>query len=171
MLHKEELGDRTPSQFWRHLQALADSSISENILRALWLQRLPLHIQSIVAGHDSNFTIQQLLSIADRVAEVSQPDLMSVTSSTEALTNVAQQVEALSRRLSELELHHRAARFSPSHAHSNFRGRRRVRSRQPRRSTSVTRQPNQCYYHRRFGSEAKRCQPPCAFRQQGNELP
>ncbi|KFD64341.1 hypothetical protein M514_04393 [Trichuris suis] len=32
MLHKEELGDRTPSQFWRHLQALADSSVSENIL-------------------------------------------------------------------------------------------------------------------------------------------
>ncbi|KFD46571.1 hypothetical protein M513_12550 [Trichuris suis] len=83
-------------------EALADSSVSENILRALWLQRLPLHIQSIVAGQDSNITIQQLLSIADTVAEVSQPDLMSVASSTEALTNVAQQ--ALSRRLILAEL-------------------------------------------------------------------
>uniref|UniRef100_A0A5S6QSX6 Protein kinase domain-containing protein n=1 Tax=Trichuris muris TaxID=70415 RepID=A0A5S6QSX6_TRIMR len=26
VLHKEELGDRTPSQFWRHLQALADTT-------------------------------------------------------------------------------------------------------------------------------------------------
>uniref|UniRef100_A0A5S6QTJ0 Retrotransposon gag domain-containing protein n=1 Tax=Trichuris muris TaxID=70415 RepID=A0A5S6QTJ0_TRIMR len=32
VLHKEELGDRTPSQFWRHLQALADTTVGERSL-------------------------------------------------------------------------------------------------------------------------------------------
>ncbi|CAB0033515.1 unnamed protein product [Trichogramma brassicae] len=45
LISEEELGDRKPSQFLRHLRSLAGNTIvQDNLLRQLWLQRLPSHV-------------------------------------------------------------------------------------------------------------------------------
>ena len=49
LLALEELGDRKPSQFLRHLRSLAGSSrLEDSILCTLWFQRLPTHVQQIL---------------------------------------------------------------------------------------------------------------------------
>ncbi|GFU60348.1 uncharacterized protein TNCV_3307971 [Trichonephila clavipes] len=51
LLGREELGDRKPSQFLRHLRSLAgDIEIKPALFRLLLLQRLPLHAQAILQG-------------------------------------------------------------------------------------------------------------------------
>ncbi|XP_028171296.1 uncharacterized protein LOC114360711 [Ostrinia furnacalis] len=49
LLTHEELGDRKPSQFLRHLRALAGDGVNDDFLRSLWSGRLPTHIQVMVA--------------------------------------------------------------------------------------------------------------------------
>ncbi|XP_072375738.1 uncharacterized protein [Diabrotica undecimpunctata] len=45
----EELGNRRPSQFLRHLQSLADTTIPDNIIRSLCLDILPSSTKAILA--------------------------------------------------------------------------------------------------------------------------
>ncbi|XP_050066614.1 uncharacterized protein LOC126555777 [Aphis gossypii] len=49
LLERVEMGDRKPSQFLRHLQSLADTSIPETLLKTLWMGRLPKSIQVALA--------------------------------------------------------------------------------------------------------------------------
>ncbi|GFY59309.1 uncharacterized protein TNIN_315101 [Trichonephila inaurata madagascariensis] len=54
LLAREELGDRKPSQFFRHLCSSAgDIGIKPTLLRSLLLQRLPLHVQAILQGQST----------------------------------------------------------------------------------------------------------------------
>jgi hypothetical protein len=43
------MGDRQPSQFLRHLRGLAPD-VPEDFLYTIWSSRLPLNIQTILAG-------------------------------------------------------------------------------------------------------------------------
>jgi hypothetical protein len=49
LLMHEEMGDRRPTQFLRHLWTLASLSVLSDFLRTLWTNRLPLNIQVIIA--------------------------------------------------------------------------------------------------------------------------
>ncbi|XP_070172276.1 uncharacterized protein [Polyergus mexicanus] len=49
LLEHEELGDRKPSQFLRHLTTMAGTTVSDEQLRTLWLGRLPPQMQAILA--------------------------------------------------------------------------------------------------------------------------
>lgn len=59
LLEHETLGDRKPSQFLRQLQALAGNAIPENLLKSIWLNRLPAHTQAILATR-SDDTLEKL---------------------------------------------------------------------------------------------------------------
>ncbi|GFY28287.1 uncharacterized protein TNCV_4396211 [Trichonephila clavipes] len=78
VLGREEVGDRKPSQFLRHLRSLAGGiEIKTTLLRSLLLQRLPLHVQAILQGQ-STLEPDQMAGMADRIMEV--PLLTSVPS-------------------------------------------------------------------------------------------
>jgi hypothetical protein len=49
LLTHEEMGDRKPSQFLRHLKSLAPD-VPDDFLRSIWSSRLQPHIQTILAG-------------------------------------------------------------------------------------------------------------------------
>ena len=49
LLEHEEIGDRKPSQFLRHLQGLAGNTVTDEVLRTLWMGRLPAAMQAILA--------------------------------------------------------------------------------------------------------------------------
>ncbi|XP_075991234.1 uncharacterized protein LOC142986597 [Anticarsia gemmatalis] len=73
LLSDEELGDRKPTQFLRHLRSLARDSLSDQgILRQLWLQRLPQSIQAILASQPE-LTLDKLAELADKIVELSAP--------------------------------------------------------------------------------------------------
>jgi len=83
VLNQEELGDRTPGQFFRHLQGLAGSSVPDNILRTIWLSRLPPSVQDTLATLKDTVPLDEIATMAatvhevisnQRVAAVSAPD-------------------------------------------------------------------------------------------------
>jgi hypothetical protein len=49
LLSREEMGNRKPLQFLRHLKGLAPD-VPDDFLRTIWASRLPSRVQAILAG-------------------------------------------------------------------------------------------------------------------------
>ncbi|XP_026482636.1 uncharacterized protein LOC113390126 [Ctenocephalides felis] len=129
LLQQEELGDRKPSQFLRHLTSLAGPLLDENILRTLWLQRLPTHTQQILKAHPT-MKIEDLAAIADSIGEVNIGPTVAATSLTDGTTSeLLKRVEDLTKMIAELQ--NRRPRF-----------RHNSRSRKISRTRSFSRQRN-----------------------------
>ncbi|XP_064479153.1 uncharacterized protein LOC135392367 [Ornithodoros turicata] len=81
LLSAEDLGNRCPSQFLRHLQGLLRdraSSFDERLLKELFLQRLPT-VQMILATA-TNLSLSELSQHADKIMEVAPPHVCAVAS-------------------------------------------------------------------------------------------
>jgi hypothetical protein len=68
-LEAEEIGDRTPSEFFRHLRNLAASDISETMVLTLWKRRLPETTQRALAGVMGE-DVATLTRVADNLHEL-----------------------------------------------------------------------------------------------------
>ncbi|XP_012231264.1 uncharacterized protein [Linepithema humile] len=66
LLKREELGDRKPSQFLRHLRTLAGNTVPDQLLRTLWLGRLSAQIQIILATRADDL-LEDMAEQTDRV--------------------------------------------------------------------------------------------------------
>jgi len=68
LLSHEEMGDRKPSQFLRHLKSLGPD-VPDNFLRTIWASRLPPHVQAILAGQ-TEVSLDSASHLADRICDV-----------------------------------------------------------------------------------------------------
>lgn len=157
LLSEEELGDKKPTQFLRKLQQLlGDNSLPDNLLRELFVRRLPQHVQSVVASCASSIPITALAEMADRIMDVATPASVvhavhaapSTPDTTAAIAALQEQVAALTAAVGELTRH-------------RGRSRSRGQSGTPRRGRSSS--PGPCFYHRRFGNDARHCESPCTW--------
>ena len=162
LLSAEELGDRTPSQVLRRIQQLLGNmagTVDPTLLRELFLQRLPTNVRMVITPSAGALSLDQLAQLADRIVEASPTPTIATTNTTAQLTD---QVSELTRRLEDL-----STQMSKS-----VRSFRRPRSRSPgprrRRAHTPVADDNLCWYHRKFGDDAKKCQPPC--QKSGNDL-
>ena len=158
LLTAEELGDRKPSHLLRKMQALLGDKakmIDSSLLRELFLQRLPANVQMILASADT-MTINKLADMADRIMEAATPTISSVSGSQEGgdlRRIIREEVAAAFKERSRPQFssggnrgkRNRSRRRSPS----------RVRARQEANDEGV------CWYHQRFGDDARKCRPPC----------
>nr|VZI38454.1 unnamed protein product [Spirometra erinaceieuropaei] len=65
-----ELGDQTPSQLMRHMRSLlAGRHMDDAIFREIWLEKLPVPMQQVLAMLDSNTSLEKLATHADRIKE------------------------------------------------------------------------------------------------------
>lgn len=69
LVENEAMGDRKPSQFYHDLKKLASPFASEQFILNLWKNRLPDHIQEVLAVFDDT-NVEKLTQIADKVEEV-----------------------------------------------------------------------------------------------------
>ncbi|XP_071439031.1 uncharacterized protein [Hetaerina americana] len=154
LLEDEEIGDRKPSAFLRHLKTLADESVSEDFLKTLWQNRLPSDMNAILTCQDSA-KLEELARMADKLSEITpraQVASASITSRFEAShQQLLQRVEELSRHVAALTT------GGPRYP----RPRSRSRSRSRARSNNHADASGMCWYHWRFGDKAKKCIPPC----------
>lgn len=179
LLRGQAMGDEKPSVFLQRLRNLAGGQCNDNVLRSLFMEQMPENMRGILAISQLD-DLAQLAAQADRIAEVMRPQIASVcpavgevtlyspkhantnTNSTVATTSATQTSEIGELRRAIEELTHKFER--------SFRGRSRSRGRYPARSRSGT--PNRknssgpCYYHRKFGTEARNCKPPCSWEKQ-----
>jgi len=86
LLYQAELGDQRPSRFLKHLKELAEDKMSDELLKSMWIQRLPPNIQTILAACGDD--LDKLAILADRVHDIVTPNVSSVeaTATTTAIT-------------------------------------------------------------------------------------
>lgn len=156
LINEEELSDRKPSQFLRHLCSLADTTIlQDNMLRQLWLRRLPAHAQAILTAQ-SELPLDKIAEIADKIVEVSptQPALaIQATSAPKVAVEITvlAAIEALTNQVSELCFSHQN--------HNRSRSRKRT-------DDDQSNTKGLCLYHAKFRDKATKCKSPCKY--QGN---
>jgi hypothetical protein len=68
----EDMGDRRPTQFLRHLRTLVGPSVPADFLRTLCTNRLSPNIQVIIAT-PARAALDAEAQLADRIAEVTRP--------------------------------------------------------------------------------------------------
>lgn len=159
LLQHEELGDRRPSQFLRHLQRLAGPTVPAEFIKSIWISRLPAAIQPIVVSQ-KNTDILELADLADNVHEIvpSTPQVAAASASTSStsLDLMARQIEQLSRQVMTLTAQNRRSR---SKTRQDSRDRRQSRSQSNYKRFPI------CWYHHKYGSQAKWCTKPCDYKQ------
>ncbi|XP_025159773.1 uncharacterized protein LOC112589687 [Harpegnathos saltator] len=171
-----ELGNRKPSQLLRHMRTLAGDRVSQDILRVRWLALLPPGIQRVLKILRTT-CLEDLSTVADELMEGSSTpkflqlpaphspspgrlgaaasaDTQTIQRLGEAVTTMQQSVAHLTTLLEHLL----PAVVHQGQPTQRQRTRSRSRSRNTQQLTSQW-----CYYHRRFGAAARRCQQPCSF--------
>ena len=135
-------------------QLLGDNaaSIDSSFLRELFLQRMPGNIRMVLASTADTVSLEELATLADKVIDVAAPSIAAVSippipSDVEQLRAEVARLKDVVTSLSKSRLPRRAGR-SPS----------------PRPPTD----PSLCWYHQRFGTDARKCRPPCSW--SGNDL-
>ncbi|KAJ8709962.1 hypothetical protein PYW07_009328 [Mythimna separata] len=177
LLMHEELGDRKPTQFLRHLQQLAGPTVPTDFIRSIWSSRLPANLQTIVAMQASS-SLEEVAELVDKVNEIvpvtrqvattSMPVPGQVASPQPTTDPQASTIEALTQSVAELsrKLEVMSAQLRHRQPRSRSRGRYRHNH---YRSQSRSRDNRYCSYHNRFGDNARRCTQPCAYKEkQGN---
>ncbi|XP_050503648.1 uncharacterized protein LOC126882709 [Diabrotica virgifera virgifera] len=136
------LGNLKPTQLLHRMQALAMDNISTQVLKFFWLDRLPPSVRSVISVLDGD--LEKLAKKADKYLRCSSFPVMAVTESPtldKAVAALDDQVSALSNRSTVAE------------------ERQQIQMVKSTKSSS----DEQCYYHRRFGAQAKKCRLPCSF--------
>lgn len=181
------LENRKPSQLLREMKDIAGTSIDNDILHQLWLDCLPADIRTLLIIND-NENLETLAKVADRIMESRGSFVMSTTTSVDRIDppnktykdlekkiddtqtmlatcireikNVKDRQEQLAQQLQQISspplqvippLQQQFAQIP-----QQFRGRSRSRSRRHN-------DQGVCYYHQRFGTEAKFCTMPCTY--------
>ena len=148
LLSHEEMGDRKPSQFLRHLKGLAPD-VPDDFLCTIWTSRLPPHVQVILAGQTEG-SLDATAHLADKICEVTpSPNAASIAAPNPDNTSELQE------RIGELERQLASLRTTRSHSRSHSRHCSKTPAASPNRRQL-------CWYHRKFNDKAQKCTPPCA---------
>ena len=165
LFNAEELGDRKPTQLLRRMQQLLGDkagAMDSSFLRELFLQRLPANVRMVLASSPDTSNLENLAQLADKVVEVAAPSISTVSAPrlSDEVERLHAEVASLRRVVESLPLTTASKRDHPrSQPSGHFRSQSRGRSPSPHPST----QPSICWYHRRFGDEARKCTQPCSF--------
>lgn len=171
LLMHEELGDRKPSQFLRHLQSLGGPAVPKDFLSTIWTSRLPSNIQTVIASQ-ADLELDKLADLADKVHEIapSTPHVASTSAGT--LSSSSPSYSELARQVSELT--NQVARLAEQVSSGGGRSRSQNRYRRNNRSRSHSRfrQPPpdspHCFYHFNYGAQAVKCKQPCSYKSSEN---
>lgn len=151
LLNLNGLGDKRPTALLRRINAL--NADPQTLKRALFLTNLPPDIRSILAGHDSR-DIEALAEAADRIWESRSSTIQQVSACPADSHNTDWETAAYQSAAVEavLPANKSWTRARPSH---------RKLPTSPAASTVPT--SSVCFYHSRFGPDARRCQSGCKF--------
>lgn len=148
LLGSSDLGDLRPTHLLAKMQEMATGlGITEQMLKMLFLQRMPAQIRTILTISDG--TLSKLAEMADKMTELPQTSAVAASSSTAS----EDRLEKLQEQLEVLSMEFRRFRANPDQ--------KRSRSSSRSRAPSVGREL--CWYHKKYGHEAQRCKQPCSF--------
>lgn len=160
LLKETPIGDNKPSQLLREMRDLAGKRLSDEVLKSLWLQRLPEQAQMILSTMNEN--LSKTAEIADKIIEVAKPvEICALGSGASGeIAALTTMVAELTKKIERLEVNNRSR--TPTRGHFRDHARNRSHS----RSQSQT---GECWYHNVFKERAHKCLPPCSFRASSKE--
>lgn len=166
-----QLGSRKPSHLLNEQRQIAGNLISDQMLKSLWISQLPQHIQAVVVAAPGK--LEDLSSIADKIWDMvpeshyassivqkqtattaSQPNKQHTATVNKEVPQVNS--SSLEAQIAELAMQVKELRASRERARPLNLRRRNSQSRSRQRSDI-------CWYHHRFGAQARKCNPPCKF--------
>ncbi|TNN09052.1 hypothetical protein EWB00_006525, partial [Schistosoma japonicum] len=149
LFQRKTLGDRSPSQFLRHLQALVgDNTVGEAVLKQGWIQALPCYVQHCLDAQDPDTALSHLARIADRIMERGPPTASRTVHHTQkaeskidpVIAQLIESVKSLTEAVSKMQTSDRNRCRSPQRPRSKSRNR-----------SQGSRQSGQfCWYHWKF---------------------
>ena len=176
LISELHLGDDKPSHLLRKMRGLGGTSVKDDFLKTLWLQRLPAEMQAILSI--STESLDNLAKMADKISEVrstqADSNVFAVGQAAPATSDNIQRASPLDefRALrsevaalrKQVEWLSRDRSRGPS---PRYNGKQnsfpRGRSRDRNRDCSRDRNKDYCYYHAQFGKNAKKCRSPCSY--------
>jgi len=163
LLEHEEIGDRKPSQFLRHLRGLAGTAVPDELLKTIWLGRLPASMQAIlVTQAEAGLDKMAELAVSDALPERRHVTAVSADSFEPMLERLTIHMTA---KMGEL-VNGLRQEIAAVDDRVSARGSRSRERRSPSRQRARSRGHGKdgiCWYHWRFGADATRCEPPCNF--------
>ncbi|XP_050317848.1 uncharacterized protein LOC126751540 [Bactrocera neohumeralis] len=97
LLQEQELGDMHPSQILREMRSLAGSEINDNILKSIWMSRLPSNMRLIISI--SNEPLDKVAMLADKMCEVSDTPHVHLVETPDTATR---NVSSIEQQLAEI---------------------------------------------------------------------
>lgn len=172
LLGELQIADQKPSQVLREMRNLAGNTVPAEIVKSLWLQRLPATTQAILSV--STEDVDRLVVIADKIHETSISAEVHKIEHRPADNLLESQISELTRQIAELKSNfsrrddQRSARpRSPSRTRSRALDRSRTPSRSRTSSRAHSRKtssdPSLCWYHDTWGEKAHNCIGKCSF--------
>lgn len=160
------IGDKKPSTLLREMRTLAGTQVTDNFLKVIFLQRLPNHIRTALAASQTD-SLDNLAKLGDQIAEISAIDdhvyaQGDPAQSTDRIAILEKQVNELAQSVQELIIISKGSTPATSNRKYQFK--------------QKDSQVEICWYHNKFGENAKKCIQPCSFspnslHNKGNFLP
>lgn len=147
LLTDKRLADKTPAQLLRHIQYVmhtATGPAPSEIVRSLWIQLCPKHIQPALFSMADDTPLAQLATLADRLHTTSDNATLSHPSVTQQTTDTQQLDVLQNRRFFHPGRTYHANPVSVSRRQREHRG-------------------ELCSYHQKFGHQARNCRAPCSW--------
>ncbi|UYV65427.1 hypothetical protein LAZ67_3004340 [Cordylochernes scorpioides] len=159
VLDGRPMGDQKPSTVLAAMQHQARRNFYDTVLKMLWTRRLPQDIRAALAA-SSETSLSKLAEMADNIPEailpmVSAVDQPSTGHSVEAHQQLMTQIQDLHTQIEALK----SSMDTPHNRYPN--------ARYP--THNKKRNAGTCWYHMKFGAQAKKCLQPCNFKFHGNE--
>jgi len=168
LLASHELGDDKPSILLQRLRNLAEGQVTDGVLRTIFLEQMPESTRAILAISEVS-DLNKLAIQADKILEMAKPVALAVqpitaesaiskeTAEAGAISKMATEIAALTKQVAALTKQARGRSRSKSKDRRSYRGQTRSKSRN-READAI------CYFHRRFGAKAFKCEKPCEWK-------
>ena len=160
LLSHEELRDRKPSKFLRHLKSLAPD-LPADFLRIIWANRLPPHVQTILAGRPDNLESAALL--ADKICEVTLPPAAAGVSA-----NLPDDRSPQNNQVANSP--YRVITGQPQRPRNHTRPKDRHQAPRGHPTTQIALRSRRISGgNTHFGSQVRKCSPRCSHQQKGQQ--
>lgn len=167
LLTSEELDGRKPTQLLRRMRHLIGTNtglVSDALLKQIFVPRLPTHVQVMLAANDA-LTIDQAAELADKLMDVIGPQVSAVASAssvpmTQVPAGPIDDLAALRKEINEIKTLLRGRQDNKQSGGSSTRN----RSKTPAARNDDNKTSGPCWFHVKFGDNAKKCRPGCTYK-------
>ncbi|XP_036347621.1 uncharacterized protein LOC118757000 [Rhagoletis pomonella] len=158
VLSELPLGDKKPSELFFEMRRVAGNTLGDAALKSLWIKRLPEFAQPVVAA--SSGSAAEYTKIAYTIIDAIAPQQLNRVKSTPSseIHELRAVVMELGKKFDKLTTRSRSQSRRRTNIRQNSNARDSSKGVTSSRESSSVRD---CWYHLKYGRDAKKCRSPC----------